>query len=452
MSTSGDSQYNLEFVDGDGNKVSVPIAKSPTGSAVLHGDTNKPFINVENWTISKDAYIVVTDSTRKRGERKTYILQYKGADKVGADNPVIKFKDLGSGDSIDQTWSNVSSTIVGPDGTNWNEFATLKIGGADHKIYAGPLTTSNDFGLIVDLDGSGSITLSPSGVDLGANIVNITTKFGAEIGVTNLTNSSQSSTGIILSIKTPDESRDGSAKDSVDTLQATDYVVNITAASGEVAHAESTGTTAGQKGTKLSLRTPSGENNVAYGYTSYGTWIQRDTPTSSPQTLDIKYPESQRLPQVYITAKGASFTESAAGEGDAVTIQKIDVGATKLASEVADINAVNSILVGGPCANAAAAKVMGNPADCTAGFEPGVGKINLYEVGTGNVAMLVAGYAALDTRNAAQVVANYKKYTGQLKGTAVEVKKVNNQLTVAAPVPAAAMPAEESTTTETVTP
>jgi len=33
----------------------------------------------------------------------------------------------------------------------------------------------------------------------------------------------------------------------------------------------------------------------------------------------------------------------------------------------------------------------------------------------------------------------------------VEVKKVNNQLTVAAPVPAAAMPAEESTTTEETT-
>src|SRR3989344_2629750 len=458
LSTSGDSQYNLEFVDGDGNKVSVPIAKSPTGSAVLHGDTNKPFINVENWTISKDAYIVVTDSTRKRGERKTYILQYKGADKVGSDNPVIKFKDLGSGDSIDQTWSNVSATLVGPDGTEWNEIATLKIGGSDHKIYSAPgERVSNDFGLIAVLDGSGSITGSPNNTTLSTttynpNIVNITTKFGAEIGVTNLTTSPYNSTGIVVSIKTPDEGRESNAKDSVDTLQATDYVVNITAASGEVAHAEVTAYTAGQKGTKLSLRTPSGENNVAYGYTSYGTWIQRDTPTSAPATLDIKYPESQRLPQVFITAKGASFSESAAGEGDAVTIQKIDVGATKLASEVADINAVNSILVGGPCANAAAAKVMGNPADCTAGFEPGVGKINLYEVGTGNVAMLVAGYAALDTRNAAQVVANYKKYTGQLKGTAVEVKKVNNQLTVAAPVPAAAMPAEESTTTETVTP
>ena len=249
-----------------------------------------------------------------------------------------------------------------------------------------------------------------------------------------------------MSFKTPDEARESNSKDSVDTLQATDYVVNITAASGEVANGELTAHTAGQKGTKLSLRTPSGQTNVAYGYTSYGAWITRNTPTNDPATVEIKYPKTQRMPQVYISAKGASFSESAAGEGDAVTINKIDVGATKLASEVADIKAVNSILVGGPCANAAAATVMGNPADCTAGFEPGVGKIQVWDVGTGNVAMLVAGYSALDPRNAAQVVANYKKYASQLKGTAVEVKKVNNQLTVAAPV-AKAMVIEETTTT-----
>ena len=144
------------------------------------------------------------------------------------------------------------------------------------------------------------------------------------------------------------------------------------------------------------------------------------------------------MPLVYITGKGASFSETAPGSGDAVTLQRIEVGATKLASEVSNINAVNSIIVGGPCANAAAASVMGNPADCTAGFEPGVGKINVYDVGTGAtkdmVAMVIAGYSALDTRNAAQVVANYKDYKSQLKGSAVEVKKVGSQVTVAAPV------------------
>ena len=81
---------------------------------------------------------------------------------------------------------------------------------------------------------------------------------------------------------------------------------------------------------------------------------------------------------------------------------------------------------------------MGNPVDCTAGFTPGEGRIELWEQSNGNVAMLVAGYSALDTRNAAQVVANYADYKGQLKGLKVVVKKVNSQLTVAAPVVATA--------------
>ncbi|HLD87202.1 MAG TPA: hypothetical protein VJB12_03990 [Candidatus Nanoarchaeia archaeon] len=184
--------------------------------------------------------------------------------------------------------------------------------------------------------------------------------------------------------------------------------------------------------------TPENDDDNDYAYSSYGAKAKFYSPSSNPEEFTVEYPADQRTPQVFITATGATLTESAASDGDAVTIQKIDVGATKLASEVADIEAVNSILVGGPCANAAAAEVMGNPADCTAGFEPGVGKIQMFDVGTGNVAMLVAGYSALDTRNAAQVVANYKSYTSSLKGSAVEVKRVNNQLTVAAPTPASA--------------
>jgi hypothetical protein len=47
--------------------------------------------------------------------------------------------------------------------------------------------------------------------------------------------------------------------------------------------------------------------------------------------------------------------------------------------------------------------------------------------------MLVAGYAGVDTRNAATVVANYKDYKTSLKGMKVVVEKKLNQLTVAAP-------------------
>ena len=433
LSTSGDTEYQLSFLDGDGDKVKVPIAKVDN-SILKMGEASKPFINSENASIVKDAYLVVTDGSRKRGERKSYVLQYKGADKEGSDNPVLKFKNLGSGETIEQTWS-AGSTVQ--DGVR-TEIATLKIGGADFKVFNTSSVAVNDFSVHVDLDASGGITgSSPSGAT-NTHLVNITTMYGAEIGLDNTT-----SGGIVLSIKTPDEARDGASKDSVDTLQATDYVVNITRSGTEVAHSELTGHTSGQKGNKLNLRTPQGETNVAYGYSSYGAWFERNTPTNDPAYVTVTYPSAQRLPQVFITAKGASFTETTAGEGDAVTIQKIDVGATKLASEVADIEAVNSILVGGPCANAAAAEVMGNPADCTEGFEPGVGKIQMWDVGTGNVAMLVAGYSALDTRNAAQVVANSGNYKNQLKGTSVEVRRVNNQLTVAAPTPASAMEDEE---------
>ena len=181
------------------------------------------------------------------------------------------------------------------------------------------------------------------------------------------------------------------------------------------------------------FKTPEDDDDNAYGYTAMGAFVKFYTPSSDPNELAVDYPKAQKTPLVYVTGKSASFSESEVTSTDAVTVQRIEVGAAKLASEVSDIKAVNSILVGGPCANAGAATVMGNPVDCAAGFEPGVGKIQLFEHANGNVAMLVAGYSAVDTRNAAAVVANYKDYKGQLKGMKVDVKKVNNQLTVAAP-------------------
>lgn len=430
--TSGNSQYNLEFIDGGGNKVGVPIAKSPAGSELLFGDTGKPFINNENSTIRKDSYFLVTDGSRKRGERKTYVLQYKGADKVSADNAILKFKDVGSGETIEQTYST------------GNKLATLKIGGTDYGIYnASDVPTNditvNDFAITVDMDASGAL-VNAHNVE-----VNITTRYGAEIGLSNESNGT-----VKLTIKTPDSARDGNAKDSFENVWATDFVAEITASSGKVQHSTVAGNTSGQPGaTQINLRTPDGETNVAYGYTSYGSYIKRDTPTNDPATFVVEYPESQRYPLAYVTTKGATATESAVAEGTAVTLQRIEVGATKLASEVSDVKSVNAILVGGPCANAATSTIMGNPADCTAGFEPGVGMIKLYENGD-KTAMVVAGYSAADTRNAATVVANYKDYKSQLKGITVEVKKVQNTLTVA--VPTAKPAAKPAATTGTTTP
>ena len=443
--TSGSSQYNLEFMDGDNNKVSVPIAKAPNGGNIRFGenDGSRAFVNKENRSISKDDYFVLSDSTsgRKRGERPTYVLQYKGADKVTNDNPLLKFKNLGSSNTIEQTYSNKSlSSVIGPNGNPTAELATLKVGGSDFQLYGVGAIGVNDFNLLIDLDASGSIVSSynlTNDNETTTSPIIITDHSGMEINVTNETGivGDDNSDIVFVNFRIPDESRDGSARDSVESLQATVMRFNITASSGEVRMAQDTST----ETRRINLRTPSGKTNIAYAYDSYGDFYTWETPTSAPQMLTIEVPAKQRTPQVYITAKGASFSETGVTSTDAVTVQRIQVGAAKLASEVSDVKAQNVILVGGPCANAAAASIMGNPEPCTQGFEPGMGMIQVWEHTNGNVAMLVAGYSALDTRNAAQVVANYQDYKGQLKGMKVNVKKVNNQLTVAAPVATAMM-------------
>ena len=430
LSTSSDNQYVLEFADGDGNLAKFPLARTPSGSALITGDTDKPFVNNENYTVKKDTYLIVTDGNQRRGERKTYALQYKGADKVTADSPVLRFRNLGNGNTIELTYSNASPLAV------------LKLGGASYNVYssvstrdgAGSATLgASDFDILVDMDSNGNLNSGNS------TFVNITTKYGAEIGITNVSDGTNGSRGtadgLMVSIKTPDSNRDGNAIDAVDQVLATDFVVNITASSAKVQHSMQASYTSGQGGTSLNLRTPSGQSNVAYGYTAYGAFITRNTPSSNPATFSVDYPQFQREALVYIVGKGATVTTSnVASSTDAVMVQRISVGAARLASEVSDVKAQNTILVGGPCANMAAATVLGNPVDCAAGFTPGEGRVEVWEHSNGNVAMLVAGYSGVDTRNAAAVVANYGDYKGQLKGAKVVVKKVNNQLTVAAPV------------------
>ncbi len=270
-STFDMSQYNLEFVDGNQYTVIVPIAKTLGGNSLLFGDIGKDFINVENRIITKDDYLVVTDSSMKRGERRTFTLQYKGADKITSDNPVLKFKDLGSENTIEQTYTNTSP------------LATLKIGGADYNVYKAPQADvqTNDFDIQVDLDGDKILEST-------GEFVAVTSSYGGEIHLRNDT-----ANKINFTIKTPDNDRDGNAKDSVNTLQATD-ITGFIYVDNDIVNIEYTG--------NVLLRTPNGMSNVAYGYTSYGSFITYNTVLNEPSTLTISYPQVQREALVYITA------------------------------------------------------------------------------------------------------------------------------------------------------
>jgi len=414
IKTSGSNQYKLEFTDGDGEQATVPIAYTGSADTITRfGDNNDDLLITEGQPIQKNDYLIVSDYSQDDGNRNTYALRYKGADKVATgETALVKFDNLGTGKRIEQTFSD------GGPGT-----ATLKIGGASYIVNNATAASADDFEVKVDLDAGGAV---------GSNSIAINTKAGLKINLTNSTNN------VLVELTTPNTNH-------YDNIVPATAVLNITADSNtKVQFAESASLDA------IDWVSPSEETTVQYAYTSMGAKMKWDNPSSDPDQLTIEYPVEQRLPQVYVTAGATTTTTGSAEAVESVTINKIEVGATKLASEVASVGAQNLILVGGPCANAAAADAKGNPADCAAGYEAGKGLLELVDTGAGNVALIVAGFSAADTRAATSVVANYGDY--ELAGEAMEVVTATStvrEVTIAAEEPAAEETAAEETTEET---
>ena len=162
----------------------------------------------------------------------------------------------------------------------------------------------------------------------------------------------------------------------------------------------------------------SDDNNVWY-VTNWSTQVWSDSEDSDFATYT--YPDEYRYGQAFVGETEAKITASG-GSVESVEVQQIPVGSAKLDKDIADWEAQNLIVVGGPCANTIAAALMGNPTDCTAGFKEGEGIIKLYTASTGKVSLLAAGYSGLDTRRVTRVLASYKDYASTLKGTEVKVK------------------------------
>lgn len=461
IDTSGSNQYEIIFVDGNGNKAAIPLAYSSSGTNLKLGDNNDDLILVENnaiaqsnstAVITRNDYFLVTDISQKQGERNTYLLRYKGSSAVTDSSPVIKFQDIGSGETLERVLASSATGLNVP--FTGTEVANIQLGGATYNVYNASLASTADFDIVVDLNGNGVFDQPHANLtgEMAAtyeNIVNVTTKAGMQIVIqTSPQNASlgpaQAPRAINVSFQTVDA-------DDYDNVAPSPVEFSITAASGEVQFSEQT------LDVDHNYRSPQDETNTNYGYTSMGAYIKWDNPTNSPDKLTVTYPKQQRLPLVYITAPSAAISSGEATEAGQIIYyetQPIAVGAAKLAGEVTDITAQNAIVIGGPCANAAAAELMGNPANCLTGFTAGKAMVKLYEHTNGNVAMLVAGYNAADTRRAARVVANYEDWqtTSKLKGMEVEVSgtsftDISVAAPAAAPAPAPEEPAADGNTT-----
>lgn len=169
------------------------------------------------------------------------------------------------------------------------------------------------------------------------------------------------------------------------------------------------------------LEEPDDDEDHHLGMTDYGVKVDLYEPsgTTEAETTIIEYPLAQRGAQVFVTM--GSVAVSTATAGQSCTVQDI-TPVTRTASEVSGTEkAHNLIVVGGPCANSVVSSLFGM--SCTGwSLKPGEGVIKLVQNGN-KVAVLVAGTNADDTKRAAMVLANAKKYKAKLAGkTEVVVK------------------------------
>jgi len=147
----------------------------------------------------------------------------------------------------------------------------------------------------------------------------------------------------------------------------------------------------------------------------FGTLVTQDNSESDQNTIEIVYPDQQVYAKVYAAEGSASI----GGDGES-SLGDVLVKDT----EVSSVENKNLIIVGGSCINSAAADVLGGDY-CGAQFteETEVGPNQFLIQGiegaytSGKLALLVAGYEAQDTVNAAtylrtQEVDTSKKYIG----------------------------------------
>ncbi len=438
IKTSGSRRYKLSLFDGDGNNVKIPTVYAEGQYNLSLGEESQ--VNTaragqkrlrlnETKVIFKDDFFIVTAGTSSDGSAKSYLLQYKGADRWSKSGPKIQFKNAGNGETLEYS--------VGSGTSQFTTVATIKVGGNSFIVQNYSDTNVDDFQIRVDLDGGGAVS------DVNGAKTNFVDYYGSEWAFT--TNNSMVATmecqdrADINERPGSDTGCDGNASNpdifiwTMTTPNADDYD-NVMPGSGISSGSIAWNITATSDpevrlstANELSLATPEGQTEVSYGYTSMGAKVTFKEPASDPDELEISYPKNQRLPQVYFTSGATTSATTSGGDLTAVTI----VDATKLDSEVASVSAQNLVVVGGPCVNTVAAELLGNPSVCTEGFSPGKARVKLFEHANGKVAMLVAGYSGADTRLAGKVVSHR---AGELSGDEVVVEGTTyTDATISAP-------------------
>lgn len=423
----GKDEENLWFVEGCWNAdLNVTCAMSP-------------LVNASVFPIEEEDYFVLTDNPDENSF--THVLTY---DSFDASERKLTFSDLAGGSKEVIYEAVAGKTYIGT--------ADLIVGGKTYKVYVqNNVTAGYNATLAIDLNGDGvvnfsmvPVTVKGGGLLYLGQAANITGAAGVGSVLSNPTEFLENR---ILNATTGTQPEDFNA--SLKTLKSEfDEDGYLNTGNDELVYIELHGDHTNKEVTldvdgqpqQLYMNSLEDDEDIKRGMTLYGALFEHMDEDDDADSLLIEYPLEQREALVFVTTGDTTATKSSGADGDLTVteVTKIEVGAAQLASAVAgEEKNHNLILVGGPCANAAARAVTGVTMDmCAEGFTEGKAKVKMYDdtmgMASGKVALLVAGYSAEDTRRAAKVVANYDEY--ELSGMEVEVSGTSmTDISVGAP-------------------
>ncbi|MBD3155242.1 MAG: S-layer protein [Candidatus Aenigmarchaeota archaeon] len=163
----------------------------------------------------------------------------------------------------------------------------------------------------------------------------------------------------------------------------------------------------------------------------YGIVIEDPKSHGASDEVVLRVPQEQVFAKIVV--KGPSTTVTSSTSGTVKKVVPVTNAVAKLDTEVSLPVGKNLVLVGGPAVNRLTAQAMGLDYPTYGGsgllpFSEGEGYIALYDSGleSGKYAVVVAGWAAGDTRNAASVLQQFGSFNSQLDGNvAVKVTSVS---------------------------
>lgn len=443
LDPQGDDEYSLEFETTQGQIYKIPYLTNEN-NVFKYGDDNDDLVFVEAnfsegvtllglqttdlnafepFNIGLRDYFVLTDTSKNTGVGVedasngfdntgiTHIVRYNSID---TSDRALSFDDpaTGSKEFTYETIALANSAAIGK--------ASLVFSGNTFTAYVANVTAAgNDNPLAIDLDADGSIDRAEVRVVInGGGIIDLGRAASSDGG--NWTNTTISAftwsntgrtmgtlTTSIFNLTTLSEDFDENRPTtSGATGSVNDFVwFNFTTrANSEVG--------VNKVSFNVPLDEPDDDDDNSYGMSPYGVYVNVFDPSGSSEseTVTIQYPLSQRGARVFVSMGETKTTKTASGE--VCTVADIQLN-NLLDSEVRDPTEHNLILVGGPCANTVAADLFMACADWS--YAAGEGVLQMIDNGD-NVAMLIAGTNAEDTRLASKVIANYKDYATDLTG------------------------------------